>query len=112
MRCGTGKTLRWTATIVSLFLVFVLPVCWATAMTQAWVERGQGPSSNNNTNEEREEREIVEDGELAQVGTRPAEPDLVELAPSAPRTPYRVRPLRVSIAPKLHPSQFSVKRLQ
>jgi len=112
VRRGTGKTLRWIATCVSLFLVFALPVCWATAMTQAWVERGQGPSSNNNTNEEREEREIVEDGELAELGTRPLEPTLVELPQSLPQPPYQVLPVRVSIAPKLHPSQFSVKRLQ
>ncbi len=110
--CGVGQTSKWTATIVSLFLVFVLPVCWATAMTQAWVERGQAPGSNNNTNEEREEREIVEDGELSELGTRPADPVQIEIELPAARPSYRAQPLIASSAPTPHPSQFSVKRLQ
>jgi hypothetical protein len=97
---------------VSLFLVFVLPVCWSTAMTQAWVERGQGASSNN-TNEEREEREIVEEGDVARHSDRPpSEPRHVEVPRAKPR-PVHVTPTIVaSVAPKPHPLQLSARRQQ
>ena len=107
----TGN-LAWIAAALSLFLVFVLPACWSGALTRAWVELGQGPSSNN-TNEEREEREHSEEGDAARLSTRPPAEASAKIAEGPRAAPPRQLPVRLaSVAPKLHPSRFSERRLR
>lgn len=97
--------------MLSLFLVFVLPICWSGAMTRAFADRAQSPS-NSNSNEEREEREQGEEITAARPAAQPpTEAPLVIVA--ARRTlAHHEEAILASVAPKLHPSRFSERRLR
>ena len=97
--------------LVAAFMVLVLPACWYGAVARAAAAGTQGPSSSNN-NEEHEEREKPGTHKLDVVGRRPPPPQ---------RHAHRVVRARAnvtergttagSVAPVLHPSRFSVRRL-
>ena len=97
---------------MALFLVFVLPACWSGAMQRAWAERGQPPSTSN-TNEEREERDHCEEHEAVRISSPPqARPPLrLEVAARIAAVHYTLA-IAQSVAPKLHPSVFSERRLR
>lgn len=97
---------------MALFLVLVLPACWYGALSRAWIERSQGPSSAN-SNEEREEHQERDEHRVVGLGTpppprpRPRPRSSVRLASVSRAAPAIV----ASVAPRLHPSVFSVRRL-
>lgn len=112
-----GRTyLSGMSVFMTLFLVLVLPACWYGALTQAWLTNAQGPSSSNSY-EERDEHE--ERDEQQKVVHRSAPPTPPQSSPQpSPSLALvgvivsRTAPaITASVAPQLHPSQFSVRRL-
>lgn len=109
-------TTTWISAFMALFLVTVLPYCFFEARARAQVAGStNGPSNgNSNNNEEREEREDRDEGHVVQVGSRPPpvtpEPPRIQVSTVAVAAP-RTSAISRSVAPQLHPSQFSVRRL-
>ena len=107
---------RLAALLLTTFMVMVLPMCWYGALAHAAVLGIEGPPTSNN-NEEREEHDERDDGEKEGFGTRPPDPpapiarshhgtSIVQPAATAPPA------ITASVAPAVHPSQFSVRRLR
>jgi len=107
------RTRTWIATALALFLVFLLPACVSSAWTRNWIEQGQPANTGGNTNEEREEREHVEEearlhASRIDIDRPPVE---VELVQPPLRHAHSATVAFASVAPKLHPSRFSERRL-
>ena len=101
----------WISALLALFMVLVLPVCWAGALIQAQ-KLGVAGSPSPDGNEEREEHE-ERDVEVREAQER-------RRAPSAPSTtvPERrrvafvaPRPVVASFVSVVEPSRYSVRRL-
>jgi hypothetical protein len=99
--------------LIAAFLVFILPACWSGALARSFLEQGTAPSSSN-TNEEHEEREPQEELQAARRSVRPPRPTPAKIATAPQQKPltYQSSTLLASVAPKSHPSRFSVRRQQ
>jgi hypothetical protein len=103
----------WLSALLALFMVLVLPACWYGALARAQSLGIAAPSSSNN-NEERDEHEEREIEVADAAGQRPPvprpEPEPAErrhvVAPAL--APTRL----ASVAPPVHPSRFSERRLR
>lgn len=111
MRRPPGNSSTWIAAVLSLFLVFVLPICWSGAMTRAFADRAQGPS-NSNSNEEREEREQGEEITAARPAAQPPTEATLLVVETPRPLAHHDEEILASVAPKLHPSRFSERRLR
>ncbi len=102
----------WISGVIALFLVLVLPACWYGALSRANIAGRTAPSSSNN-NEEREEHEERKEDELTAFGSPPSPPPLAARTFEATRVALvsNSPTVKTSVAPKLHVSQFSVRRL-
>lgn len=101
---------RWIDPLVVLILVFILPGCWSGAAV------ANGTSLSSTTTEEGgEKREDPSEVQVVRVRARPPVPPPPAVVVSAPKQEPVMRPaptLLASVAPKPHPSRFSVRRLQ
>jgi hypothetical protein len=95
--------------VVALILAFILPGCWSGAP----VENGVALSSST-TEEGGEKHEGPSEVQVVRVRARPPEspPATVAAAPKQELVARHAPARPASVAPKLHPSRFSVRRLQ
>lgn len=102
----------WISGVIALFLVLMLPACWYGALSRAYVAGTSAPSSSNN-NEEREEHEERKEEELTAFASPPPPPETAARSFETTRVALvLLNPtVKTSVAPKLHVSQFSVRRL-
>lgn len=101
----------WIGLLLTLFMVLVLPSCWYGTLQRAIAPQDIPANANE---EEREEHE--QEHSQIEIARRTAPPPL----PEAPQTAKALaapavasKPVRLaSVAPPVHPSLYSVRRLQ
>lgn len=95
--------------MVALFLVFLLPGCWAGAP----LENGTALSSST-TEEGGEKLELETKVQVVRTRARllVPPPAVVATAPKQRPVTHQASTLLASVAPKPHPSRFSVRRQQ
>jgi hypothetical protein len=95
----------WIAGLLAACLVLVLPACWASWLTDTVVE-SDGGECEPRIEEEPEHRAHCKLRAIPRIPAAPQQAtDRVSVPSGAPA-------LLASIAPKSHPSRFSVRRQQ
>jgi hypothetical protein len=120
---------RWSDPLVAVLLIFVLSGCWSAALAASLPDNSSDPLSStpdeenekqengkqeNEKQENEREREREREREIAPTRVRPPEPPQAAVATAPKQKPvtHRASTLLASVAPKSHPSRFSVRRLQ
>ena len=103
---------RWFDPLIALILIFILPGCWSGVLAGP-LENETAPFSST-TDEESEKHKLENEASLARSRVRPPEPPsgAVATAPKQKPVTHQASTLLASVAPKSHPSRFSVRRLQ
>jgi hypothetical protein len=109
---STSARTAWLSALLAMFLVLVLPACWFGALARAQALDRAAPSSSNN-NEEREEHEGRESEPREAFGQRPPRSSAPARDASRRAATPVLEPTRLaSVAPAVHPSRFSERRLR
>lgn len=106
---------RWIDPLVAVLLILVLSGCWSAVMSASPLDNSSDPVPSP-PDEEREKQESESEGEaqVVRVRVRPPEPPQAAVATAPKQKPvtYPASTRLASVAPKSHPSRFSVRRLQ
>lgn len=111
--CPVTHRRRWIGPLVVLLLIFIVPGCWAGALAGT-LETETAPLSST-TDEESKKYELEDEIPIVRTRVRPPSPPSAAAVATIPRqkpVTHRTSTLLASVAPKSHPSRFSVRRLQ
>jgi hypothetical protein len=111
VRSGTRKK-RWIDPLVALILICTWFI-WSGAL--AGVLESETALSSSTKDAESGKLEVEGEVKIVRARLRPPEPSSAAAVATAPKqkpVTYQASTLLASVAPKSHPSRFSVRRLQ
>jgi len=106
---------RWLDPLVALILIFLVPGGWTGALAGT-LEREPAPLSStpDEESEKHEKQELLDEIQIVRARVRsPESPQAAAtMAPKQRPVTHQASTLLTSVAPKSHPSRFSVRRQQ
>ncbi|MDX2087666.1 MAG: hypothetical protein SFX73_07440 [Kofleriaceae bacterium] len=105
------NSFSWLGPLLTLFMVLVLPSCWYGTLQRAVAPQDIPANANEEEREEVENEQTQE--EIARRTSPPPLPEAPLHSSKTPTTPAARKTERLaSVAPPVHPSLYSVRRLQ